>query len=189
MTPWRLLVPGAGLGAHATGIRMQCGTPVSHSFERSRWVVTAAQGSAGHGLRSAVAPRMGAAPPRRAAAGHSKRIGKTASHGARLQVALPALQRFAATRGVRLPAEADTDFLRAWRESWTRAPTTDQTKLRRPTSSFRFAAEQGWLNESPTASLRLPKVDPPPTMSLSGRRFAPCARPPATTPGNRHCCS
>ena len=61
---------------------MRCGTPVSHSFERSRWVVTAAQGSAGHGLRSAVAPRRRAAPPRPAAAGPSKRIGKTCSHGA-----------------------------------------------------------------------------------------------------------
>ena len=78
-----------------------------------------------------------------------------------------ALQRFAATRGVRLLAEADAGFLRAWRESWTWAPTTHQTNLKLLKAFFRFTAEQGWLEKSPAASLRPPKADPPPTMPLS----------------------
>ena len=78
-----------------------------------------------------------------------------------------ALNRFATARGVRQIGEADTDFLRIWRKSWTWAPTTHQTNLRRLKAFFRFAADQSWLEESPAASLRHPKVDPPATMPLS----------------------
>ena len=78
-----------------------------------------------------------------------------------------ALERFATARGVRLITEVNASLLLAWRQSWTWAPTTHQTNLRLLKAFFRFAVEQGWLEESPAAGLRPPKVDPPPTMPLS----------------------
>ena len=78
-----------------------------------------------------------------------------------------ALEPFAAAQGVQLIREVDAGLLLAWRQSWTWAPTTQQTNLRRLKAFFRFATEQGWLEESPAAVLRPPKVDPPPTMPLS----------------------
>ena len=86
---------------------------------------------------------------------------------ARLQVALPRPEAIRGISGGRQIAAVDAGFLRTWRESWTWAATTHQTNLKLLKAFFRFAAEQGWLEESPAASLRPPRVDPPPTMPLS----------------------
>ena len=77
------------------------------------------------------------------------------------------IERWAARLGIRLIREIDDGLLRAWRESWTVAPSTQRTKLQRLKAFFRFAVKSGWLQESPAAHIQAPKVDSPPTMPLS----------------------
>ena len=93
-----------------------------------------------------------------------------------------ALEPFAAERGARLIREVDVGLLLAWRKSWTWAPATQQTNLRLLKAFFRFATEQGWLEESPAAALRPPKVDSPPTMPLSKSEVRALVRAAAGQP-------
>lgn len=99
------------------------------------------------------------------------------------------LERFTESRGVRSIGEVDAGLLRAWRESWAWAATTHQTNLCRLKAFFRFAAEQGWLEESPAAGLRPPKVDRPPTMPLSRSEVCAPVRRPPTSPASTPSCS
>ena len=61
----------------------------------------------------------------------------------------------------------DTAALRDWREGWDCAPATHRLRLSRIKAFFAFAADEGWIAESPARRLRPPKAAAAPTQPLS----------------------
>ena len=90
--------------------------------------------------------------------------------GARLRthsLAMRQMQAFAAQRGIEDLAKLDRSALRAWRDSWQCSPGTHNVRLAAVKQFFRFAAGEGWLEESPAEGLRPSKDRPRPTMPLT----------------------
>ena len=61
----------------------------------------------------------------------------------------------------------DTAALRDWREGWDCAPATHRLRLARIKAFFAYAADEGWIAESPARRLRGPKAPAAPTQPLS----------------------
>ena len=64
-------------------------------------------------------------------------------------------------------AAIDAATLRAAREEWTCAPTTQTLRLQLLRTFFKFAVEAGWVPASPAASLKPPKRSAAPTLPLT----------------------
>jgi site-specific recombinase XerD len=87
------------------------------------------------------------------------------------RVTLRQFAEFAASEGVTEVGAADSALVRSWRESWSCAASTAALRLKRIKSFFRFAAEAGWIAESPAGALRPPTPDARPTMPLTRDEF------------------
>ena len=57
--------------------------------------------------------------------------------------------------------------MRAWRESWTHKPSTQNTRLQQLRSFFTFAVKANWIDSSAVEHLKPPKVSSQPIMPLS----------------------
>jgi len=77
------------------------------------------------------------------------------------------LQAFAAAAGVARIDALDRKAIRAWREQWTWAPSTQGRVLKQLRAFFGFALRERWIRESPLEGIRKPKAAPRPTMPLS----------------------
>ncbi|MDE0626284.1 MAG: tyrosine-type recombinase/integrase [Bryobacterales bacterium] len=77
------------------------------------------------------------------------------------------LQAFAAESGLDSIEQVDLQALRAWRERWTWAHSTQAKVLAQLKAFFAFAASEGWVAESPVNGIRRPQSDARPTLPLS----------------------
>ena len=77
------------------------------------------------------------------------------------------LQAFVGEGGNGPLAELDTAALRAWREGWTCAYSSQRQRLAQLRAFFSYAVGEGWIEASPLAGVRMPKSDTRPTMPLS----------------------
>ncbi len=80
---------------------------------------------------------------------------------------LALLCAFAEERAMTDVSDLDSATLREWRASWTLKPSSQQLRLILLRKFFGFAVEEGWIAESPAATLRPPKNNAPPTMPLT----------------------
>ena len=82
------------------------------------------------------------------------------------------MEQFAGQFGLRLLREFDLATCRTFRTSWPlRNPAALKT-LERLKSFFRFAADAGWIPESPTRFLKNPKVINSPTLPFNSAEMA-----------------
>lgn len=77
------------------------------------------------------------------------------------------LQAFADGDDLESIEQVDRQALRAWRERWTWAHSTQVKVLAQLKAFFAFAAEEGWTADSPAKGLRKPKAEGRPTLPLS----------------------
>ena len=77
------------------------------------------------------------------------------------------LQAFADGTGIARIDALDRAAIRAWREQWKWAHSTQVRVLRQLQAFFGFLLQEGWIRESPIEGIRKPKADPRPTMPLS----------------------
>ncbi len=82
------------------------------------------------------------------------------------------MERFAAQLGLRFIQEFDLATCRKFRTSWPLRNLAALKTLERLKSFFRFAADAGWIPESPTRSLKNPKVKSAPTMPFNAAEMA-----------------
>ncbi len=82
-------------------------------------------------------------------------------------LALRQLNAAAAERGIEDLEAVDRAALRQWRDSWQCSPGTHNVRLAAVKQFFRFAVTEGWLEESPAATLKPIKDPARPTMPLS----------------------
>src|SRR5262249_34166416 len=64
------------------------------------------------------------------------------------------------------------DQLRQFRASWKHSAITQQKKLERLRSFFRFAKDSGWIKENPALALKPPKVTASPTLPFTRTEMA-----------------
>lgn len=81
------------------------------------------------------------------------------------------LQEFASGRLVYLD-EVTTEIAREFRRSWKDGPRAAGKKLERLRAFFKFALENGWLEESPIRHLKVPIVKDKPTLPFSREEMA-----------------
>ncbi len=81
------------------------------------------------------------------------------------------IREFASTRCVYLN-EFTTELAREFRSSWKDSPRAAGKKLERLRAFFRFAIENGWIEESPAKPLRPPIVKDRPTLPFSREEMA-----------------
>ena len=74
---------------------------------------------------------------------------------------------FAAAAGIDSLDAFDREALRAWREQWTWAHSTQRRALAQLKAFFSFAVNEGWISVSPADGIRRPQSDARPTMPLS----------------------
>ena len=77
------------------------------------------------------------------------------------------LEAFAAGSGIKSIEGIDRDAVRAWRDQWDCAYSTQRRRLGQLKAFFSYAIEVGWIPESPMKGIRSPKSDARPTMPLS----------------------
>ena len=77
------------------------------------------------------------------------------------------LEAFAHDVGVESLEGIDRDAIRAWREQWNCAFSTQRKLLAQLRPFFSYAKEEGWISTSPLDGVRSPKSDARPTMPLS----------------------
>jgi len=77
------------------------------------------------------------------------------------------LEEFAKLKGIRFVKELDTPTLRKFRASWKDNNLAALKKLERLRSFFRFARENGWVENNPASEIKNPKVSMRPTLPFS----------------------
>ena len=77
------------------------------------------------------------------------------------------LEAFAQDIGIESLEGIDKDAIRAWREQWNCAFSTQRKLLAQLRPFFSYAKEEGWISTSPLDGVRSPKSDARPTMPLS----------------------
>ncbi len=82
------------------------------------------------------------------------------------------MERFAGQFGLRFLREFDLATCRKFRTSWPLQNLAALKTLERLKSFFRFAADAGWIPESPTRRLKNPKVKSAPTMPFNAAEMA-----------------
>jgi integrase len=81
------------------------------------------------------------------------------------------MREFASTRVLYLN-ELTTELTREFRSSWKDGPRAAGKKLERVRAFFRFATENGWIDESPAKRLKPPIVKDRPTLPFSREEMA-----------------
>ena len=61
----------------------------------------------------------------------------------------------------------NAQIIRSWRETWTVKPSTHETRLKLLSAFFRFARNEGWIEQSPIVNLKPPRRNAAPTLPLS----------------------
>ena len=77
------------------------------------------------------------------------------------------LEAFAHDVGVESLEGINRDAIRAWREQWNWAFSTQRKRLSQLKPFFSYAKGEGWISKSPLDGIRSPKSDARPTMPLS----------------------
>lgn len=77
------------------------------------------------------------------------------------------LQEHAAGADLQLLEDLDREAIHAWRETWTAAFSTQRRWMHQLKAFWSFAAESGWIAESPMRGMRSPKSDARSTPPLS----------------------
>jgi integrase/recombinase XerD len=80
------------------------------------------------------------------------------------------IREFASTRCIYLN-EFTTELAREFRSSWKDAPRAAGKKVERLRALFRFAIENGWIEDSPAKHLRPPVVKDRPTLPFSSEEM------------------
>lgn len=100
------------------------------------------------------------------------------------------MQAYAGPAGISRIDALDRNALRAWREKWTWAHSTQGRVLRQLRAFFGFALREGWIRKSPIEGIQKPKADPRPTMPLSRAEMRALLLAAAGAPGSKRyfCC-
>ena len=77
------------------------------------------------------------------------------------------MQAFGGQIGAESLAVLDRATLRAWREEWNCAYSTQRQRLAQLRAFFSYAVGEGWIETSPLVGVAMPKSDARPTMPLS----------------------
>lgn len=80
---------------------------------------------------------------------------------------LDQLRRFAGRKGIRRLSDIDLVLLREFRSEWVDGPLSSQKKIERLRGVFRFAEENGWVEENPAKKLKAPKGRQRPTLPFT----------------------
>lgn len=85
----------------------------------------------------------------------------------RHRILLRQLQQFAEKEGLRYLKQFDTPTLRRFRASWKDGDLAGLKKLERLRTFFKFARENGWIEDNPARAIKNPKVRMAPTLPFS----------------------
>lgn len=77
------------------------------------------------------------------------------------------MQAFAAEEDLIEISGLDARLIRTWREAWTVKPSTHETRLKLLSAFFRYARNEGWIEQSPIVNLKPPRRTSAPTLPLS----------------------
>ena len=95
------------------------------------------------------------------------------------------LQDFASTRKLSEIVALDSRQIRTWRETWSVKPSTHETRLKLLSAFFRYAKEEGWIDQSPIVNLKRPRREASPTMPLSRAEMKAMIRTADSLPKER----
>lgn len=95
------------------------------------------------------------------------------------------LQAFARARKLFEIDDLDSRQIRTWRETWTVKPSTHETRLKLLSAFFRYAKNEGWIEQSPIINLKPPRRTSSPTLPLSRDEMKRMIRASDTLPSER----
>ncbi len=95
------------------------------------------------------------------------------------------MQAFAREKELVEIAGLDSRQIRTWREGWTVKPSTHETRLKLLSAFFRYAKNEGWIEQSPLINLKPPRQTSSPTLPLSGEEMKSMLRIADSLPRER----
>ena len=95
------------------------------------------------------------------------------------------MQAFAGEKELVELDSLDSQHVRTWREGWTVKPSTHETRLKLLAAFFRYAKNEGWIEQSPIVNLKAPRQTSSPTLPLSREEMKNMLRATDSLPRER----